>query len=269
MKPQLKAVIFDWAGTMIDFGSRAPVIALCDLLAAAGVPITAAEARTHMGLAKRDHIRALLDLPRISDAWTAHNGARPAEADVDRLFAQVGPLMRSAASACSDLIPGAAEQVARLRAGGVAIGSCTGYTRDMMHDILPRAAQQGYSPDVVVCAGDTPHGRPSPLMIWKNLVELGVWPAAACVKVDDAEVGIAEGLAAGVWTIGIAASGNGVGLTRQELDALPTPARADLLAAARQALTDAGAHAVIDTIADLPVALAKLPITLPESWSLS
>lgn len=269
MTPHLKAVVFDWAGTMIDFGSRAPVIALRDLLASTGVPISAAEARTHMGLAKRDHIRALLDLPRVSAAWTAHNGTPSGEADIDRLFAQVGPLMRAAASACCDLIPGAAEQVARLRAGGVAIGSCTGYTREMMLDILPRAAEQGYSPDVVVCAGDTPHGRPSPLMVWKNLVELGVWPATACVKVDDAAVGIAEGLAAGVWTIGVAASGNGVGLPRHELDAMPAQARADLIADARQALTDAGAHAVIDTIADLPLALAKLPITLPDSWSLS
>ena len=269
MMPQLKAVIFDWAGTMIDFGSRAPVIALCDLMAAAGVAITTAEARTHMGMAKRDHIRALLDLPRVSAAWMAQSGAPPTEADVDGLFARVGPLMRTTASACSDLIPGAAEQVARLRAAGVAIGSCTGYTRDMMQEILPLAAQQGLSPDIVVCAGETLHGRPSPLMVWKNLVELGVWPAAACVKVDDAEVGIAEGLAAGAWTIGVAASGNGVGLSREELDALPSHERAQRLARARQALTDAGAHAVIDTIADLPLALAKLPIALPESWSLS
>ena len=269
MTPQLKAVIFDWAGTMIDFGSRAPVIALCDLLAVAGVPISEAEARTHMGLAKRDHIRALLDLPRVNAAWTARHGAPPAQADVDRLFDEVGALMRAAASRCSDLIPGAAQQVARLRAAGVAIGSCTGYTREMMQDILPRAAQQGYSPDVLVCAGETPHGRPSPLMMWKNLVELGVWPAAACVKVDDAEVGIAEGLAAGAWTIGIAASGNGVGLSREALDALPAQERSALIARARRALTDAGAHAVIDTIADLPLALSQLPIALPKTWSLS
>lgn len=269
MKPRLKAVIFDWAGTMIDFGSRAPVIALCELFAEAGVPVSEPEARTHMGMAKRDHIRALLGLPRVSAAWIASRGAPAADADVDALFANVGPPMRKAASACSELIPGAAAQVARLRASGVAIGSCTGYSREMMQDILPLAAQQGYSPDKVVCAGETPYGRPSPLMVWKNLVELGVWPAAACVKVDDAEVGIAEGLAAGAWTIGIAASGNGVGLSREALDALPAQERVDRIARTRQALTNAGAHAVIDTVADLPLALAELPIELPDSWSMS
>lgn len=268
MTQRLKAVIFDWAGTMIDFGSRAPVVALCELFAEAGVPVSEAEARAHMGMAKRDHIRALLALPRVAAAWSAHRGAPAGEADVEALFGNVGPPMRRAASACAELIPGAAALVSRLRASGVAIGSCTGYTREMMQDILPRAAEQGYSPDVLVCAGDTPAGRPSPLMLWKNLVELGVWPAAACVKVDDAEVGIAEGLAAGAWTIGVAASGNGVGLSREALDALPAQERTDRIARAREVLVKAGAHAVVDTIADLPRALAELPVEMPPSWSL-
>ena len=97
-------------------------------------------------------------------------------------------------------------------------------------------------------------------MLWKNLVELGVWPATACVKVDDAEVGIAEGRAAGVWTIGIAASGNGVGLSQEAFEALSADKRAERVGAARTALEIAGAQLVIDTVADLPSALAQLPI---------
>ena len=113
---------------------------------------------------------------------------------------------------------------------------------------------------MLVCAGETPQGRPSPLMLWKNLVELGAWPASACVKVDDAEVGIAEGRAAGVWTVGVAASGNALGLSREALAALAPEDRAERIARARTMLTDAGAHVVIDTVADLPAALRELPI---------
>ena len=69
--------------------------------------------------------------------------------------------MTTAAAHAATLIPGAAETVAELRALGVRIGSGTGYTREMMAPILARAAEQGYSPDVVVCAGETPSGRPS------------------------------------------------------------------------------------------------------------
>ncbi|MDE8651015.1 phosphonoacetaldehyde hydrolase [Novosphingobium album (ex Liu et al. 2023)] len=260
MHPGLKAVVFDWAGTMIDFGSRAPVVALCKLFEAAGVPLTEAEARADMGMAKSDHIAAILASPRVHAAWTAAHGTAPGEADAAALFAEIGPMMREAARECAQLIPGAADVAARLRADGVRIGSCTGYTREMMADILPLAEAQGYKPDVLVCAGDTAVGRPSPLMLWKNLVELGAWPAMACVKVDDAEVGIAEGRSAGVWTIGVAASGNGVGLSREDFAALSPEERTARVGAARAALAKAGAHLVIDTVADLPEALAKLPI---------
>ncbi len=260
MHPNLKAVVFDWAGTMIDFGSRAPVVALLKLFESAGVTITEAEARADMGKAKSDHIKALLALPRIARAWEQAQGRPAEESDADELFGRIEPMMREAAADCATLIPGAAEVVAGLRARGVRIGSCTGYTRAMMADILPRAEAQGYAPDVLVCAGDALEGRPSPLMLWKNLVELGVWPATACVKVDDAVVGIREGREAGVWTIGVAASGNGLGLSQAALAALDPADRAARLASARDALLAAGAHAVIDTVADLPDALADLPI---------
>ena len=247
----VKAVVLDWAGTMIDHGCCAPVMALRRVFAQASVPISEAEARADMGRAKRDHIRAILATPSIVEAWRAAHGGEPTEADVSRLHDAVEPMMRGAAKECAALIPGAAELAAQLREAGVKIASCTGYTRPMMADILPLAAEQGYAPDVVVCAGETAEGRPSPLMLWKGLVELGVWPASACVKVDDAVVGIGEGKAAGAWTVGLAASGNGVGLTHAELLALPADERDRLVGAATAELRAAGAHYVIDSVADL------------------
>jgi phosphonoacetaldehyde hydrolase len=260
MHPKLKAVVFDWAGTMIDFGCCAPVVALCRVFEGAGVAVREDEVRADMGRAKIDHIRALLANPRVAAVWTAQHGRASKESDVARLFAQIEPMMRDAARDCTTLIPGAAEVAATLRAAGVKIGSCTGYTRDIMADILPCAAEQGYAPDTVVCAGETAQGRPSPLMVWKILVELGVWPATACVKVDDAPVGMAEGRAAGLWTIGVAASGNAMGLSLEDYAALDNDERAQRLAVARASLTEGGAHVVIDTVADLPAAIAALPI---------
>lgn len=260
MHPKLKAVVFDWAGTMIDFGSRAPVLALCNLFAEQGVPISEAEAQEDMGRAKRDHIAHILAKPRVAEAWLNAKGAMPTGADADALFDAIGPAMRNAARDCAKLIPGAAQVARDLRAAGVKIGSCTGYSREMMADILPLAAEQGYDPDYAVCAGETAEGRPSPLMAWKNLVELGAWPASACVKVDDTVVGIAEGLAAGMWTVGVAASGNSVGLSEEDFAALDADEREQMVEDARTQLREAGAHVVIDTVADLPGALAALDI---------
>ena len=247
----IKAVVLDWAGTMIDHGCRAPVMALQNVFAAAGVAISEAEARADMGRAKRDHIRALLAMPRVAEAWRSQYGTPPAEAAVTRLHDAVEPMMRGAAKDCAALIPGAADLAAKLRSTGVKIASCTGYTRPMMTDILPLAAEQGYAPDIVVCAGETLEGRPSPLMLWKALVELGVWPASACVKVDDAAVGISEGKAAGTWTVGLAESGNGVGLDHPALLALPPEERIYRVDQAAAALHAAGADYVIDSVADL------------------
>lgn len=247
----IKAVVLDWAGTMIDHGCCAPVIALQHVFADAGVPISEAEARADMGRAKRDHIRAILAMPRVRAEWRLLHGVDSAETDVTRLHDAVEPMMRVAAKDCAALIPGAAALATKLRAAGVKIGSCTGYTRPMMADILPLAATQGYAPDVVICSGETLSGRPSPLMLWKALVELGVWPASACVKVDDAAVGIGEGKAAGAWTVGLAASGNGVGLDHAALLALPDAERKNRVDHAAAALRAAGADYVIDSVADL------------------
>ena len=73
----------------------------------------------------------------------------------------------------------------------------------------------------------------------------------AVVKVDDTAPGIAEGLAAGSWTVGVAVSGNALGLDRDELRALPDTERQRRVQGARDALMAAGAHCVIDSVADL------------------
>ena len=157
----LKAVIFDWAGTLVDHGSLAPMGAFVETFAQFGVSITIDEARGPMGMAKRPHIVALTKLPRIADAWTAGTAARRGEADVDALYEIFVPKNVEVAGDYADLIPDVAETVARLRAEGLKIGSSTGYTREIMARILPRAAEQGFAPDSLVCTGDTPDGRPS------------------------------------------------------------------------------------------------------------
>jgi phosphonoacetaldehyde hydrolase len=247
----VRCVIFDWAGTMIDFGCMAPVDALLAVFAAQGVPITATEARADMGRAKHDHLRAILENPGVAARWQAAKGTAVSGDDVEALYEKLVPAMARAAAASARLIPGAAQAAADLRTLGVRIGSGTGYTREMMAPILASAAGQGYAPDIVVCAGETPSGRPAPLMTWKALVELDAWPANACIKIDDAAVGITEGKLAGCWTIGLSASGNGVGLDLESFSALPPQERQAKMAVAEAELRAAGADFVIADISQL------------------
>ncbi len=247
----LKAVVFDWAGTIIDFGSRAPMGAFVEVFRQFGVSITIAEARGPMGLPKWDHIAALLAEPTIAARWQAAHGSLPGKIEADRIYEVFVPLNASVVTDYADMIPGAVETVAACRARGLKIGSTTGYTRDIMQPLLPVAAAAGYAPDNLVCAGDLEAGRPTPLMMYRTFLDLGVYPAERVVKVDDTAPGIAEGLAAGTWTVGVAVSGNAMGLSREEVEALPPHAFAERRAAAVASLRRAGAHAVIDSVADL------------------
>jgi phosphonoacetaldehyde hydrolase len=166
-------------------------------------------------------------------------------------MSDLGPLMRDQAARAAQLIDGAKSAIDALREQRVKIASSTGYTRDMMQPVLREAARQGYVPDHLVCSGETPTGRPTPLMIYKACAELGVWPLSRVVKVDDTESGVAEGRNAGCFTVGLAASGNCVGLTQEALAALPAAERSRRLDAAKHSLLAAGADVVIDSVADL------------------
>lgn len=252
------AVLFDWAGTMIDFGSRAPVMAMQRVFAEADVLVEEPVIRRYMGKAKREHVVAMLSEPAIAARWRETKGGEWTETEVDTLMERLEPAMQECAALCRELIPGAADAFEMLRARGIRVGSTTGYTRTMMADIIPAAAEQGYAPEVIVCAGETAQGRPAPLMLWKALVEMGVWPAAACIAVDDAPVGIEAGRHAGMWTVGLAGSGNGVGLDHATFTALSPDERAERMKSVVAKFAEAGADFVIESVARLDLAVAAV-----------
>jgi phosphonoacetaldehyde hydrolase len=252
----IKAVVLDWAGTVLDHGSRAPMGAFVEAFRQFGVAISIADARGPMGMAKADHIR--LVGAAVNDAWRAKHGRDFGEADVQAIFDVFEPLNIAAVEAHSSLIPGARETLATLAERGIRVGSTTGYTRPIMQRLAPLAAAQGFAPEIMVCAGDLPAGRPAPLQMWKVLAEMGIWPASAVVKVDDTPPGIGEGRQAGTWTVGLALSGNIAGLSAEDLAVLPESDRDAIRTRATAELVDSGAHLVIDSIADLPWAITAI-----------
>jgi len=247
---------------VVDHGSRAPMGAFVRAFAQFGVTVSIADARGPMGMAKWDHIRAVGQAPSVAAAWRAKHGRAFSEGDVDAIFQVFEPMNIAAVRDHADIIPGAIEAVEALRAGGMKIAGTTGYTRPIMDVVEPIAAAAGYMPELTVCAGDLPAGRPSPLMMWYAMAKLGVWPAASVVKVDDTAPGIGEGKAAGTWTVGIALTGNAVGLSAEELAAQSQTERARLREQAAKELRDA--DMVIDSIADLPAAVAAIDARLAK-----
>jgi phosphonoacetaldehyde hydrolase len=247
----IQAVLLDWAGTTMDFGCIAPAVVFVEVFRRQGVPITMDEARTPMGAHKRVHIQKITQLDPVRQRWRDAHDRLPDEGDVDAMFAEFVPLQLECLSTYSDLIPGTLETVAQLRAGGIRIGSTTGYTTEMTAINRRDAARQGYEPDSTVSASEVPAGRPYPFMCLQNAINLQVDCVQACVKVDDTIPGVEEGLNAGMWSIGLAVSGNEVGLSLGEWEALPPDEQAQRRERAYRRMLQSGAHHVVDTIADL------------------
>ena len=247
----VRAVLLDWAGTTLDHGCFAPAVVFIESFRKHGVAITMEEARQPMGAAKRVHIQKIGRIPSVAKRWREAYDRAMTEADVDAVFADFVPMQIACLPAYSELIPGTVETVAALRRRGIKIGSTTGYTREMTDVLLREAKKRGYEPDVSVCASDVPAGRPEPFMCLRNVIDLGVSPVPACVKVDDTLPGIEEGLSAGMWTVGVAMTGNEVGLTEGELASLDITSREEMRENAYRRMHQTGAHFVVDSIADL------------------
>jgi phosphonoacetaldehyde hydrolase len=245
----LRGVVLDWAGTTVDHGSLGPVTAMRTLLASAGIDATGEDIRASMGLHKKEHIRAVLK-------------AKGSTADVDALYAEFIPRQMQALVDHSAVITGVAAAIDRARARGLKIGATTGYSRAMLDYIAGRAKAQGYVPDCALSPDDVGGGRPMPWMCYEIALRLRVYPLWTLVKIGDTEADIAEGRNAGMWTIGVGRTGNEVGLSETEWNALAQERQGALAGMARDRLQAAGADYVIDTVADVDPVLDTIDARL-------
>ena len=257
-KSPIQAVFLDWAGTVVDHGSIAPVKALEDVFLAVRIPINRATIRKYMGFAKKDHIRQLLEEAAVRTSWQAVHHALPGEADVDRLYQQFMPQMMETLDGYAAVIPGAVELTGWLRARNIKVAGTTGYTRPMLERLELLAARHGYCTDKSLTPEDVGAGRPFPWMCFQLAIDLRIYPLSACVKIGDTVSDIQEGRNAGMWTIGLTRSGNSVGLTESEWSALDHSHQTQLLAHATQELQAAGCHFTAETVAHLDSTLEEI-----------
>ena len=257
----VQAIILDWAGTTIDFGSLAPVRAFIELFKREGIQASEAQAREPMGTEKREHITRMLNNSGIHQQWLTVKGCAPTETDIDRLYHAFLPIQTDIIKQRSQLIPGWKIAFDKLVSKGYKIGGNTGYAREMIEPALAFAKEQGYIPLTTICATEVKRGRPMPDMALMTMLELGANHVHACVKVDDTLPGIEEGIRAGMWTVGVAISGNEVGLDEDQWHALSSQEQQILKQKSIVRFNEQGAHIVIDSVAQLPQAIAKI-----EDW---
>lgn len=254
----IKAVILDWAGTTVDYGSLAPVIALTRVFEQFGIAVEAGLIRASMGKHKREHLRDVLFSNQVKTQWQQIFGNEPSESDVEELYQKFHFTQLEVIEERAGLIPGVRAVFSELKQRGLKIGSTTGYTRKMMEVLVPLANEMGYQPDSVVCASDVSEGRPAPWMAITSAMEMGVYPMQAIVKVGDTPVDMAEGRNAGMWAVGVAMTGNEIGLDEEALKTLSSEELKQRLHVASERLYQSGAHYVVDGIWDVPSVLDQI-----------
>jgi len=257
---KVKAVILDWSGTVADAYVLAPAVVFVEVFKKQGVEVSMTEARGPMGLRKDLHIKAMTEMPEIRERWKGIHGSDPDQGDVDRMFADFVPMQLDCLRQYTGLLPGVAEAVQKLQKQGVKIGSTTGFVRSMVDILEEDAKKQGYVPDASVAGDEVVHGaRPKPFMVYKNLDMLDVHPIQSVVKVDDTVSGVGEALEAGCWGVGVSRYSNYMDVNSlDEADRLPAAEIERRHEVTRDILRKAGAHYVIDSVADLPPVIDEI-----------
>ncbi|MDR2753637.1 MAG: phosphonoacetaldehyde hydrolase [Oscillospiraceae bacterium] len=250
---KIKAIIFDWAGTTVDYGCFAPVDAFISAFAHFGMKPTMEETRAPMGMQKRAHIEKMLEGARLAALWKEKQGRAHTRQDIHEIYNRFEPALFEVLHHHADPLPGVLETVAKIREMGIVIGSTTGYTQAMMEVVVPLAKARGYAPDCLVCPEECGGiGRPYPYMLWRNLEKLGVESIHEVLKIGDTAADMQEGKNAGCLCAGVAKGSSMLGLSAEELAKENSDALTALLDTAKRNYKKAGADFVLADIAALP-----------------
>lgn len=266
MGKKIEAVIFDWAGTLVDYGCMASVEAYKEIFEGYGIKLKNDELRNGMGLDKTDHIRKILQIDRVSKLWLKKFKFEPNEGDVQEInrkfekvilkyFENIEP---------KEYVKTTIDQ---LRDQGIRIGSTTSYTHEMVNVLMDITKKKKVYIDLVINSEDTKgQGRPNPYMIFKNMEKLGIGSVKNVIKVGDTVNDIKEGVNAGVYSIGVTDGSSEMGLSYEEFDALSEREKEAKRDEVREKFKKAGAFYVMNNVKSLPYIVNAIQNnkTLPE-----
>lgn len=255
---KLQAVIFDWAGTTVDYGSLCPVACFQAAFSRKGITLEGWEVHQFMGMRKRDHLRAVLGLESVAEQWRAMQDRAVGEADIEELYEMAEAALLDKVAAFADPVPHLHETVAFIRERELRIGSTSGYTENVMEILAARAAELGYEPDAWVASDQVREGRPAPWMVYRNMEKLNVYPTETIVKVGDTLADMAEGLNTHTWNIAVVESSSLMGASLGYFQAMAPQIREARVAEVTARFWEAGAHAVIPNLSALPELLEHI-----------
>lgn len=249
---KIEAVIFDWAGTTVDYGCFAPVRAFIEAFKAFGIEPTVDEVRAPMGMLKWDHIHTMMQMERITGEWKKVHGRMWTKEDVDAVYQKSESSIMDILDQYAEPKPYVVETTAELRRRGIKIGSTAGYTDEMMSIVVPEAKKRGYEPDAWFSPNSTENmGRPYPFMIFRNLEALKISSVRAAIKAGDTAADIKEGINAGMISVGVIEGSSVMGLSEDEYAALSEEKKKEERDRVRGIYKECGADHIIENMSEL------------------
>lgn len=212
-----EGIIFDWAGTTVDYGCMAPVRAFDEAFKSFGIEPTMEEIRKPMGMLKIDHVRTMLKMERINNLWKEKYNRDWTEDDVQKIY-----------------------EISERK------------IFEVLDKYTDRAKQQGYTPDFWISPDMVnSKGRPYPYMIFRNMEALELISVDKVLKVGDTIADIKEGVNAGIDTVGIIEGSSLMGLSQEEYEALSEDKKNAMDLKVVSAYQDAGTKYIIRDISGL------------------
>ena len=241
--------IFDWAGTTIDYGSLTPIYAMKRAFKQFDIELSTETIRKFMGLHKLVHIQSILKEETIKNQWESTTNLSLTSLS-NEIFEKLLVATKEEAIERTKPIDGVIDFMNKYRHYGIKFGSTTGYTREMMNDIIPLATERGILFDSVVTPDEVPFGRPYPWMIYKNAINIETYPLWKMIKIGDTIADIQEGINAGMWIIALTKCGNEVGYDENEINTIDDNIIAKKIEDATIKFKEEGAHYVADSLSD-------------------
>lgn len=258
LSEKVEAVVFDWAGTMVDYGCLAPMNVFIEIFKEREIVVTSEEVRGPMGMNKWDHIYELCQLHSIKTQWKAKYDKYPGKEDIDKLYMRFEPILFSNLRSFAKPIEGIIDVVNQLREQGIKIGSTSGYTKEMLDIVAEEAAQYGYKPDIRITSEAVGKGRPFPYMCYENAIQLDINGMQKMIKVGDTVSDIQEGIHAGMWSVGVILGSSLHGFSEREINYMNQTDLVMSMEAARTKFYQAGAHFVINSMKELPESIERI-----------
>jgi phosphonatase-like hydrolase len=191
-------VIFDLGGTTIHDRGEVPA-AFAAALEVSRIGFNRDDIASWRGASKREVLARL-----VARQYPSRPGDHR-DAMVNETYELFRDALERQLRAAPDLaMADAAAVFARLKAAGIRIALNSGFDRPILETILSLTGWSDKVFDAVVCGDDVAAGRPSPLMIFRSMAQVGITDPRRVAVIGDTRLDLEAGANAGVaYRVGV------------------------------------------------------------------